>query len=477
MRLKKILATVLTLTLMASAAVCIPFTASAEYSGTKYTFGSFDMGGNTDGTTWGNGLKGYTWTKETDSDTYLRYTDTKKTFHANPAIISLCPVGQPGYNDYNKVGFTPGKKYAITMEYRFVKGDWRGIQVDLTLLKDGLVTNYNSYYNQKLLSLADWQANNTWATLNTEVTLPSDFDGDAAKSNIGIVLRIRDGATSYTDADLLFDVKSVTVTPAIVYEQDDMTIDFSNHQTKASADDYGSNCVVQNTPFSNWTSVTEESGNRYLKLEKTGTAQDFKAGQWQYEADDGFNLICNQAGNVGWYGYEAPLKDAFVLKDNTEYFIKLRYRLKFTDGAGGTVPVKMLHTGKLNTASQALCECGIENNGVTLAEADGWKTVAFSATNKCIDSEDWNSFGLGFYDETVTDRNFELCVDEVTISSTNPMYGDADGNNEIDIRDLVRIKRYSAGMTDEINSVRSDLDFDGVVGSGDLALLRRQLIG
>ena len=139
--------------------------------------------------------------------------------------------------------------------------------------------------------------------------------------------------------------------------------------------------------------------------------------------------------------------------------------------------MKMLHTGKLNTASQALCECGIENNGVTLAEADGWKTVAFSATNKCTDSEDWNCFGLGFYDETVTDRNFELCVDEVTISSTNPMYGDADGNNEIDIRDLVRIKRYSAGITDEINSARADLDFDGVVGSGDLALLRRQLIG
>lgn len=477
MRLKKILATVLTLALMASATVCIPFTASAEYNGTKYTFGSFDMGGNTDGTTWGKGLKGYTWTIETDSDTYLRYTDTQKTFHANPAIISLCSVGQPGYGDYSRVGFTPGKKYEITMEYRFVKGDWRGIQVDLTLLKDGLVTNYNSDYNQKLLSLADWQANNTWATLNTEVTLPSDFDGDAAKSNIGIVLRIRDGATYYTDADLLFDIKSVTITPAIVYEQDDMTIDFSNHQTKASADDYGSNCVVQNTPFSNWTSITEESGNKYLKLEKTGAAQDFKAGQWQYEADDGFNLICNQAGNVGWYGYEAPLKDAFVLKKDTKYFITLRYKLKFTDDETGTVPVKMLHTGKLNTASQALCECGIENSGVTLSETDEWKTLAFSATNKCNDSEDWNCFGLGFYDETVIDRNFELCVDEVTISSTDPLYGDADGNNAIDIRDLVRVKRYSAGVTAEINEKRADLNFDGAIDSADLTLLRKQLIG
>lgn len=417
MRLKKILATVLTLALMASAAVCIPFTASAEYSGTKYTFEDFDANIYSGG----GGVSGPAWSKETDDGTYLRYkTGWNMDINEQSILMSVCKGGTPAWNAGDKVGFTLGKAY------------------------------------------------------DSSITVPDSFDGTASSSNIGIVFEAQ--ASCWTGA-VTFDIKSVTLTPAADPEQDDMTIDFSNHQTKASADDYGSNCVVQNTPFSNWTSVTEESGNRYLKLEKTGAAQDFKPGQWQYEADDGFNLICNQAGNVGWYGYEAPLKDAFVLKDNTEYFIKLRYRLKFTDGAGGTVPVKMLHTGKLNTASQALCECGIENNGVTLAEADGWKTVAFSATNKCTDSEDWNCFGLGFYDETVTDRNFELCVDEVTISSTNPMYGDADGNNEIDIRDLVRIKRYSAGITDEINSARADLDFDGVVGSGDLALLRRQLIG
>lgn len=476
MKLKKILATVLTLALVLSAAVCIPFTASAEYSGTKYTFENFDLSGiDEQGRSWGNGLKGYTWTKETDSGNYLRYTDKDKTFHANPAIISLSPSGQPGYNDYNKVGFTPGRRYEIIMEYRFVKGDWRGIQVDLTLLNGGLVTNFNSDYSQKLFGLADWQISENWSTFKTVVTLPKDFDGDAAKSNIGIVLRIRDGATSWTDKDLVFDIKSVTV--AIQPEQDDMTIDFSNHNPKASADDYSSNGVVQNTPFSYWTSLTEEGGNKYLKLIKNGAAADFTTGEWPYGADDGFNLICNQAGNVGWYGYEAPLKDAFVLKDNTEYFIKLRYRLKFTDGAGGTVPVKMLHTGKLNTASQALCECGIENSGVTLSETDEWKTIAFSATNKCIDSEDWNCFGLGFYDETVTDRNFELCVDEVTISSTDPLYGDADGNNAIDIRDLVRVKRYSAGVTAEINEKRADLNFDGAIDSADLTLLRKQLIG
>ena len=57
------------------------------------------------------------------------------------------------------------------------------------------------------------------------------------------------------------------------------------------------------------------------------------------------------------------------------------------------------------------------------------------------------------------------------------MYGDADGNNAIDIRDLVRVKRYSAGVTAEINEKRADLNFDGVIDSADLTLLRKQLIG
>ena len=476
MKLKKILATVLTLALMASAAVCIPFTASAEYSGTKYTFGKFYGEYNNK-----TALSGHSWQQKTDSDgsVYLNYTTPKEglSLSQQSILVSVCPWGYPN-NANDKVGFTLGRTYSIAIEYRYLQTnkDWANLDIGVTLLNDGVVANYNKEYNQKLFTLAGWQANanSSWKTETHSFKVPNSFEGDAATSNFGIYFAVQSDSNCW-DTQMSFDIKSVTITPEP--EHDDMTIDFSNHQTKASADDYGSNCVVQNTPFSNWTSVTEESGNKYLKLEKTGTAQDFKAGQWPYEADDGFNLICNQAGNVGWYGYEAPLKDAFVLKKDTKYFITLRYKLKFTDDETGTVPVKMLHTGKLNTASQALCECGIENSGVTLSETDEWKTIAFSATNKCIDSEDWNCFGLGFYDETVIDRNFELCVDEVTISSTDPLYGDADGNNAIDIRDLVRVKRYSAGVTAEINEKRADLNFDGAIDSADLTLLRRQLIG
>ena len=476
MKIKKIITAFLSLALIASSAVCIPFTASAEYDGTKYTFENF----NANIYSGGGGVSGPSWSKETDDGTYVRYKPGwNMDIYGKSIFMSVCKGGGPSWNGSDKIGFELGKKYNIEIEYRYPASaggdyDWVNMDIESTLLKDGNVSNYNSAYNTKLFTLTKDNVGNDWKTFTGTVTVPESFDGTASASNIGIVFKPQ--ASCWTTA-VTFDIKSVTITPVIEInpEQDDMTIDFSNHKTKASADDYGSNCVVQNTPFSNWTSVTEESGNKYLKLEKTAAAENFSQGQWKYEADDGFNLICNQAGYVGWYGYKDPLKDAFVLKNNTEYFIKLRYKLKFTDGDTGTVPVKMLHTEKYSTASQSLCECGIENSGVTLSETDEWKTVAFSATNICADSEHWNCFGLGFYDETVIDRNFELCVDEVTVSSTDPLYGDADGNSVIDIRDLVRVKKFSAGIVSEINTQRADINFDGIVDSDDLAAIRRQL--
>ena len=473
MKLKKILATVLTLALMASAAVCIPFTASAEYSGTKYTFEGF----NANIYSGGGGVSGAIWSKGTDDGTYLRYKNPGwADFYGNPAIMSVCKGGNPLENSNDKIGFTLGKEYNIQIEYRYPASaggsyNWINMNVETTLLNDGNVGNYNSAYNHTLFTLTKDNVSNDWQTYTGSITVPDSFDGTAATSNIGIVFEPQ--ASCWTSA-VTFDIKSVTITPAINPEQDDMTIDFSNYTEKFFADN--GNGVAQNTSFSKW-AINSEDENKYLTLSKTAVAEDFTLGNYNYGADDGFNLICNQAGTASYYEDKTYINDAFILKNNTKYFITLRYKLKFTDGDNGTVPVKMMHTGYHATGSATLGECGIENSGVTLSETDEWKTIAFSATNKCTAWEEWNCFGLGFYDETVIDRNFELCVDEVTISSTDPLYGDADGNNAIDIRDLVRVKRYSAGVTAEINEKRADLNFDGAIDSADLTLLRKQLIG
>lgn len=477
MKLKKILATVLTLALMASAAVCIPFTASAEYDGTKYTFEDYKYARTDSGS---GATKGPEWSRMTDDGYYLRYkTGWSMDINNQSIVMSVCKgsnVSCWGGSRDDIIGFTLGKTYNIEIEYRYpasAGGGYDGVNMDVgvTLLKDGKATNYNKAYNQKFFTLSNQQVGNDWKTYTGSFTVPDSFDGDASSSNFGIFFAAQ--AQCWTTA-VTFDIKSVTITPAINPEQDDMTIDFSNYIEKFFADN--GNGVAQNTSFSKW-AINSEDENKYLTLSKTAVAEDFTLGSYNYGADDGFNLICNQAGTASYYEDKTFINDAFILKNNTKYFITLRYKLKFTDGDNGTVPVKMMHTGYHATGSATLGECGIENSGVTLSETDEWKTIAFSATNKCTGWEHWNSFGLGFYDETVIDRNFELCVDEVTISSTDPLYGDADGNNAIDIRDLVRVKRYSAGVTAEINEKRADLNFDGAIDSADLTLLRKQLIG
>lgn len=239
MRLKKILATVLTLALMASAAVCIPFTASAEYSGTKYTFEDFDANIYSGG----GGVSGPAWSKETDDGTYLRYkTGWNMDINEQSILMSVCKGGTPAWNAGDKVGFTLGKAYDIEIEYRYPASaggsyDWVNMSVEATLLKDGNVGNYNSAYNQALFTLSKDNVGTDWQIFKGSITVPDSFDGTASSSNIGIVFEAQ--ASCWTSA-VTFDIKSVTLTPAADPEQDDMTIDFSNHQTKASADDYGS---------------------------------------------------------------------------------------------------------------------------------------------------------------------------------------------------------------------------------------------
>ena len=145
---------VLTLALMASATVCIPFTASAEYSGTKYTFEDF----NANIYSGGGGVSGPAWSKETDDGTYLRYkTGWNMDINEQSILMSVCKGGTPAWNAGDKVGFTLGKAYDIEIEYRYPASaggsyDWVNKSVEATLLKDGNVGNYNSAYNQALFT-------------------------------------------------------------------------------------------------------------------------------------------------------------------------------------------------------------------------------------------------------------------------------------------------------------------------------------
>ncbi len=65
------------------------------------------------------------------------------------------------------------------------------------------------------------------------------------------------------------------------------------------------------------------------------------------------------------------------------------------------------------------------------------------------------------------------------VSAAQPVgvYGDATGDGIADIRDLVRLKKYLADNTTEIDLTAVDLNGDSNVDSQDLVCFRKLLLG
>lgn len=65
-----------------------------------------------------------------------------------------------------------------------------------------------------------------------------------------------------------------------------------------------------------------------------------------------------------------------------------------------------------------------------------------------------------------------------TATETDTTYiCDVNGDNTVNILDLVRLKKYKAGMQDvEIVFINADINADGVIGAEDLVLLKAELL-
>lgn len=81
---------------------------------------------------------------------------------------------------------------------------------------------------------------------------------------------------------------------------------------------------------------------------------------------------------------------------------------------------------------------------------------------------------------TVTDGNFTAEIPEVedskVIKLTRFISGDANDSGSLDVRDLVRVKKYLSAQKGEIHFDNADIDFNGIVNSLDLADIRIKLL-
>ena len=70
------------------------------------------------------------------------------------------------------------------------------------------------------------------------------------------------------------------------------------------------------------------------------------------------------------------------------------------------------------------------------------------------------------------------CSADVVVTDGSDFYklGDCNSDESINIIDLVRMKKYLAGITEDIN-MASDINGDGKIDTEDLTMMRKNLLG
>ncbi len=106
----------------------------------------------------------------------------------------------------------------------------------------------------------------------------------------------------------------------------------------------------------------------------------------------------------------------------------------------------------------------------TAAPRSVQQTVHFSVDN----ASSVRYVGIKFTDLTYMDI---ARIGEISLYGCTAVEGDINNDLDVDIRDIVRFKKYFAGITDDINIFAKDVDKDGKCNSADMARLRKYLLG
>ena len=109
-------------------------------------------------------------------------------------------------------------------------------------------------------------------------------------------------------------------------------------------------------------------------------------------------------------------------------------------------------------------------------DTEGIVKLRFQVLEDAADCETTVSFdNIEANNYAAEDLKFDLKPASIVISSVLP--GDVNGDEAVDILDLVRLRKYLVNSATSINEANADLDGDGSVMLKDLVLLRRLLVG
>ncbi|MBR7133728.1 MAG: hypothetical protein IKD04_09390 [Clostridia bacterium] len=120
-------------------------------------------------------------------------------------------------------------------------------------------------------------------------------------------------------------------------------------------------------------------------------------------------------------------------------------------------------------------EAGKEYNVVIESHYDSVTVIIDGVTifdNVALPEMDNACFGVGTRASSVEASDFSL------VKMAEPVVsGDANGNGETDVLDLIRVKKYIAGLDVTVSEAAADLDADGDIDGEDLVLIVKTILG
>ena len=240
------------------------------------------------------------------------------------------------------------------------------------------------------------------------------------------------------------------------------TLNFEGNQTVF----YENNVLTDPGVVNVLDSADESHGNvmafKRLKVYRDDGWDDHDITQWPSAF-----VLCDSAGeNRLFFKAGEQFRISFAMKKNsavpTDFFTSFKAALIF----GEELMSVNGHMGSLNPYI---------NNGknVTLAEIDctaddDWVTYSTVVTAPCSGAAAFLLYGTNWQVPC------DIYVDNITL--TVARNGDVNADNEVDILDLVHMKKIAANVIEV--PAAADLNYDGKVGdAADLSLLRKALLG
>lgn len=466
--MRKIISVVLSVTVIFSLLNIVPFGASAEEAGVGVITNSYDDSGvSYENTVISNAeCTNRIYNDQTSTLSYWKaLIEDSNSIGANGNAVHFLKGRDNGYrdngqkwpnfvkiydsNNENLAFFTPEANtvYKISLKY-YSKADNNDYGKPLMLR-----VGYLNTANDDEATVRDYYNGNiAYINSDTDGWVDAELLFKTGEEGMPIVIALKSDHEWWNDtADVWID--DITVTPVKEAYGTDTTVDFEKDNAFYESSYYGTVPGV---------AAIKDLGGEHGTVMHIGQMKSPKNNADYLSA---FVLTASDGVSPAAYKKGDRLEVSFDININSAK----HYNEGLTDF---TAALAFGTADKMLTANMGRPNDYINGSSAGLAaiqnEALGWQTYTATVTVPCDGMAAFMLYNGWWTSEA------DIDIDNIKITSVRN--GDVNADNEVDIRDLVCMKKMSAKMGEA--SAAADLNYDGNAGSADdLSLLRKAILG